>query len=205
MEMTRRNFFISAAAAFFSALLSGLPDGWSADRHFDISDWRPGSPLDADGPEPKPEITAAVDALVPSDPDVPDDFKGSDFKADYVVASALGTTGQAAVVFFLNQYARRTSGRKLITCTSDEKLEASKAWVRDRETLQPLLKDILSGLVSLAVIGTYENNSEQEQRKVFAAMGWYDPNDPSGTFRIPNEGYPDSFQFPARLKKGIKE
>ena len=205
MEMTKRNFLISTATAFFSTLVSGLPDARSMDRPFDISDWQPGNSLDADGPEPKPEITAAVDVLVPPDPDVPDDFKGSDFKADYVVAAALGTAGQAAVVFFLNQYARRSSGRRFINCTSDERLEAIKAWVRDRETLQPLLKDILSGLVSLSVIGTYENNSEQEQQKVFAAMGWYDPNDPSGTFRIPNEGYPDSFQFPVRLKKGIKE
>ncbi len=205
MDMNRRTFLISTAATFFSTLVSGSVRAHAADLPFNVSGWQIGNPLDPNGPEPLPEVTAAVDVLVAADPDIKDDFTGSDYKADYVVAAALGALGQRAVVFFLNRHAMRLYGKRFLAGTEDQRLEAIKDWVRERDDMQPLLKELLTGLVTLSIIGTYENNTDAEQLALFTAMGWYDPEDPAGTFRLSNEGYPDSFQFPVRLKKGLKQ
>ncbi len=45
------------------------------------------------------------------------------------------------------------------------------------------------------MIGTFEDNAAAEQTALFTSMGWYDPDDPAGTFRLPNEGYVDSYHF----------
>lgn len=154
--------------------------------------------------DPLPEITAAVDVMVPADPDIPGDFKGSDYHGDRVLAAQLGEVGQAAVVGMLNQYAQETASKDFMACSDAERLEAIKAWVRVRANLGPMIKDMLTGLLTLSVIGTYEANPPEEQTKLFTAMGWFDPKDPAGTFRIPCEGYVDSYQFPAMLKDGVR-
>ncbi len=157
------------------------------------------------GPAPKPEITAAVDIIVPADPEIPNDFKGSDYGGDWAVAAALGDLGQIGVVFYLNQYARKTSGNSFMGCNEGERLEAIKQWVREREQIEPILSDMLTGLMSIGMIGTFEENEPEAEKRLFESMNWYDPNDPTGTFRIPCEGYPDSYIFPVTLKKGVKE
>ena len=154
--------------------------------------------------DPLPEITAAVDVMVPADPDIPGDFKGSDYYGDRVLAAQLGEVGQAAVVGMLNQYAQETASKDFMACNDAERLEAIKAWVRVRATMGPMIKEMLTGLLTLSVIGTYEANPPEEQTKLFTAMGWFDPKDPAGTFRIPCEGYVDSYQFPAMLKDGVR-
>ena len=76
--------------------------------------------------------------------------------------------------------------------------------MRERDAQQPLVRDLLTALLSLSMIGTFEENTADEQAKLFASMGWYDPRDPAGTFRLPNEGYVDSYLFPVYLKKGLR-
>ncbi|MCP4715801.1 MAG: hypothetical protein GY868_11845 [Deltaproteobacteria bacterium] len=201
-SLDRRSFLTATTAALFAAL---LPNGNAADLPPELSQWRPAGPLSSTDAEPLPEITAAVDILMPADPDIADDFKGSDYGADAVVAASLGRAGQEAVIIFLNRYALQAANKPFRRCTAAEQLDAVKSWVSEREALQPLVKDLLTGLVSLAMIGTFENNDAQSQLDLFQKMGWYDPADPSGTFRTPNEGYPDVFQFPVSLKKGIKQ
>jgi len=200
--MTRREFLVNSCAAVLSLVLArslravGLEG--IVGRKLILPQQEGGSIT------PLPEITAVVDVLVPADPEIPGDFQGSDYHGDQVVADTLGDLGQAAVVYYLNQYANSSAGKCFIDCEPGEQLEAIKAWVRERDSLEPLQKDMLFGLVTLAMVGTFEENSEEEQKALCESMGWYDPEDPAGTFRVPNEGYPDSFQFPAKLKKGIR-
>ena len=200
--MDRRRFLATSAATLFSALAVRSLRATGSQIPFDLANWRAGNRLTGQGPAPRPEITAAVDVIVPPDPEIPGDFKGSDYGADWIVAAQLEDLGQIAVVFFLNRYARQAAGKKFLNCSPEEQLEAIKSWVRDREGLQPLLKDMLSGLLTLSVIGTFEENTPEEQAVLFESMGWFDPADPTGTFRLPNNGYPDSFQLPVRLKMG---
>jgi hypothetical protein len=200
--MDRRDFLITACSTFFAVLASGK---WIVGKNaLALTSGAKEKPLE-NGPKPLPEITAAVDVLVPADPEIPGDFKGSDYHADDVVASVLGDMGQIALVAFLNQYAESIAGKRFIECTTDERLGAIKAWVLQREELEPMLRDLLSGLLTYSVLGTYERNTPEEQAALFASMGWFDPEDPTGTFRIPNEGYVDAFQFPVRLKKGLRQ
>ena len=84
-------------------------------------------------------------------------------------------------------------------------MDALKQWILEREDLNPLLSEMLSGVLTIAMIGTYEENNPEDELVLFESMGWYDPEDPSGTFRIPNEGYPDARQFPVKLKKGLRD
>ena len=154
---------------------------------------------------PKREIIAAVDVLVPSDPEIPGDFKGSDYGGDKVVAAMLGDAGQILVVTQLNKYAQQTAGKPFIDCSAEEQLAAIQQWIREREGMVPLMNELLIGFLSLSVIGTYENNPPDVQEALFEKMGWFDPADPAGTFRIPNEGYVDVHAFPPALKKGVRK
>ncbi len=104
----------------------------------------------------------------------------------------------------LNRYARTVAGKKFTACTAAQQLDAIKQWVGEREQQKPLLRDLLTAMLSLSMIGTFENNAPAEQTALFTSMGWYDPDDPAGTFRLPNEGYVDSYVFPVRLKKGVR-
>ena len=202
--MNRREFLATTSATLLSTLIADSIRALPEEAMMGAADWRPLSPLGKDGPAPKPEITAAVDVLVPPDPDVPGAFKGSDYGADWVVARTLGTLGQTVAVFYLNKYARRAAGRKFIACDAGQRLDAIKAWINDRDTLQPMIHDLLTGVLTMSMIGTFENDYPERNDELFESMGWYDPADPSGTFHLPLEGYPDSFQFPQRLKKGMR-
>ena len=199
--MRRRDFLLSSTAAFFGSLV-----GDPLLREAVALAAANGDPwiLISGGPEPLPEITAAVDVLVPADPEVPGDFKGSDYNGDRVVAAMLTDMGQTVVVARLNQYAKESADKTFMECDEAERLEAIKAWVRKRDDLVGFDKEMLTGLLTMAVIGTYENNPEAERDVLFESMGWYDPKDRSGTFRLPNEGYVDVHMFPAALKKGVR-
>lgn len=194
--MERREFILGTCAAFFTTLLG--PNGRSGRL---LATPGPLARYDAD---PLPEISAAVDVLVPADPDIPGDFKGTDYHGDRVVAALMGDIGQAAARGQLDKYAQETAGEAFLDCSPEEQIEAIKEWVRQVDDANPLIRDMLTGLLTLSVIGTYENNTPEEQDTLFAAMGWYDPADPAGTFRLPNEGYVDCHLFPASLKKGVR-
>jgi hypothetical protein len=202
--MNRREFLATSGAALVTALVADSIRAFPDEVSVAAAEWRPLSPFSKNGPAPKPEITAAVNVIVPADPDVPGDFKGSDYHADWIVAATLGDLGQTVAVVMLNKYARRVAGRKFMACDDGQRLNAVKAWLSERETLQPLIKEMLSGLLTISMVGTYENNTPEENDVLFANMGWYDPADPDGTFHLPLEGYPDSYQFPVKLKKGLR-
>ncbi len=153
---------------------------------------------------PLPEITAAVDVMVPADPDVPGDFTGSQYGGDAQVARVLGQAGQSMAALQLNTFAQKTAGKTFMACTPDERIEAIRQWIRERDDLAPLLVQLLSGMVAVGVIGSYEPDDDDQRRDVFTRMGWYLPADPSGSARIPSEGYPDAANLPASLKKGVR-
>lgn len=202
--MNRRDFIISSTSVFFTALVADAAQG--SNLKISCNVYEGAGQAQAGGMvRPWPAVTAAVDVLVPADPDIPGDFKGSDYGADKVLAGTLGFVGQAFLTLLLNRYARTVAGKKFTACTAGEQLEAVKQWVREREDQFPLVRDMLTGLLSLSMIGTFEDNTPDEQAAVFASMGWYDPADPSGTFRLPNEGYVDSHTFPVKLKKGLRQ
>lgn len=200
--MERRDFIAGSAAAFFAALLGRTLRAYGLE--LPAGGARKAASIGEKGPEARPEITAAVDIIVPADPEVPGDFKGSDYGADRIVAGELGDLGQSAVVLLLNRYASQTAGKSFLECSEEERLEAIREWIRDRDALDAMSKDALSGLLTLAAVGTYEDNPPEMQLELFEKMGWYDPDDPAGTFRTPNEGYSDSYIFPAKLKKGLR-
>ena len=201
--MNRREFLVASWAAALSTAFLGSVGRLGRAQAKGVSSALTANPKTDGQAVPLPEITAVVDTLVPPDPDVPGDFKGSDYHADYVLAATLGTTGQGAVVMMLNQYAQNAAGKDFIDCTADQRLAALKAWIVDASNLDPMIQDMLTGVLTLSVIGTFERNPADEQEKLFTSMGWFDPADPSGTFRVPNEGYVDSFQFPVHLKSGV--
>lgn len=203
--MDRRQFLLTTSATLFSTMVAGNVAKSGFAMPFEIATWRPSSPLLQDGPAPRPEITAVVDVIVPPDPDIPGDFKGSDYGGDWVLAATLGEMGQLAVVLFLNHYAKQIAGVKFINCTPEDQLEAVKEWIRDRTNQPTVINEMLTGVLTISMIGTYEENDPEDELELFEAMNWYDPNDPTGTFRLPCEGYPDSFIFPVALKKGVKE
>jgi hypothetical protein len=202
--MDRRRFLTNSAATFAATLAAGTLGLPKYVNPSDMTGWIPGDPRSTGGPAPLPEISAVVDILVPADPDVPGDFKGTDYYGDWVLAATLGDMGQMAVVYFLNKYAKQTAGRKFINCTPEEQMTALKQWVSEREDLSPMFNEMLTGVLTISVIGTYEIEDPDERKELFASMGWYDPNDPGGTFRIPCEGYVDAKMFPVGLKKGLQ-
>ncbi len=202
--MDRRQFIANSMATFFTMIIAGRA-GASVFLPKDLEGWSMGKVAKGTDPAPKPEVTAAVDVIVPPDPEIPNDFKGSDYGGDWAVAASLGDLGQIAVVFYLNQYARKVASKSFLQCDEQERIEAIRQWIRERDEIQPLIKDLLTGLTSIAMIGTFEENEPAAEKRLFESMNWYDPNDPTGTFRIPCEGYPDSFIFPVTLKKGVKE
>ena len=205
--MDRRQFMITSSAAIFAALLADSLEAFSSELPPELRHWQPGiiPKHPKDGPAPTPEITAAVDVLVPADPDIPGDFKGSDYNGHWAVAAVLGNLGQLAVAYFLNKYGNQLYGKGFVKCTPAQQLEAIKQWIRDRDTLDPMFNQMLTGLLTISLIGTYENNDDATELQLFQRMGWYDPDDAAGTFRIPCEGYPDARQFPVRLKKGLRK
>jgi hypothetical protein len=203
--MDRRRFIGSAAGAMVAAFLSRSTALSDVAGPFALQDWEPGDPRSKEGPAPEPEITALVDVMVPADPDIPNDFSGSDYDADWVVAASLGSAGQLVAVMMLNRYAKQVHGRRFLYCNPEQQMDAIKQWIIEREELAPLLSEMLSGLLTLSMIGTYEDNDEVDELELFESMGWYDPNDPTGTFRIPCEGYPDARAFPVMLKKGLQK
>lgn len=139
--------------------------------------------------DPMKAITAAVDTILPADPDIPGDFKASDLGADIVVARKLGLAGQLYAVMLLNRYAKKVSGKTFIDASREERNEAVRNWMMEKDTLPTMEKDILSGMLSLTSIGTFEHPSEEVRNSLYESMGWYDPDDPDGTFRIPCDGY----------------
>ncbi len=202
--MNRRDFITYSTAAFFSALVADSAAG--RELKLSCNMFAGAAQASAKGTvRPWPAVTAAVDVLVPVDPEIEGDFKGSDYGADKVLASTLGFAGQAFLTMLLNKYARTVAGKKFAACTAAQQLEAIKKWVSEREQQKPLLRDLLTAMLSLSMIGTFEDNTPAEQATIFASMGWYDPDDPAGTFRLPNEGYVDSYIFPVRLKKGVRK
>jgi hypothetical protein len=202
---SRRDFLVDSCLALFWGLLGGSraaladPGVREVVGPFRLAGTRFKSDI-----VPVPEITAAVDVLVPADPDIPGDFTGSDYGADRVVAGFLGDLGQLAATAFLDRFAREVADKSFLDCTESERLEAIKVWIRERETVDPMFAEVLTGLLTLSLVGTYEGNSQAEQQTLFTAMGWFDPEDPTGTFRVPNEGYPDAHLLPVglRLRQG---
>lgn len=206
--MDRRHFLLNSSIALSTALAAcktQLPNALSNLGVEEIRTGQFGGATFKDGPDPAPEITALVDVLVPADPDVPGDFKGSDYNADRVLSAFLDDMGQTMAVSLLNDYAQEVASANFVDCTAEQQLEALAQWIRDRDELDPLINDLLTGLITVSVIGTYEENTQEEQQVLFESMGWFDPEDPEGTFRIPCEGYADSFQFPARLRRGVSD
>jgi hypothetical protein len=202
--MNRRDFITCSTAAFFFALVADSASGRELKLSCNMFAGAAQAPAKGRG-RPWPAVTAAVDVLVPVDPEIEGDFKGSDYGADKVLATKLGFAGQAFLTMLLNRYARTVADKKFTACTAAQQLEAIKKWVSEREDQQPLLRDMLTAMLSLSMIGTFEDNTSAEQTALFTSMGWYDPDDPAGTFRLPNEGYVDSYTFPVRLKKGVRK
>ncbi len=193
--MNRRNFILTSSAAFVSTLLSN--------SLLEIIGSDSGKALAATTPDPA--ITAAVNIIVPPDPNIPGDFKGSDYGGDVVLVETLGA-GETILVGQLNSYASRVTCNNafFINLTPNQQLEAIKLWISERDQISAINRDLLSALLGVSMIGTFERNTPAQREVLFESMGWYDPADPGGTFRIPCEGYPDSFQFPVALKKGLK-
>ena len=202
--MNRRDFITYSTAAFFSALVADTAAGRELKLSCNI--FAGSAQATAKGAvRPWPAVTAAVDVLVPADPEIEGDFTGSDYGADKVLAATLGFAGQAFLTLQLNGYARTVAGKKFTSCTAAQQLDAIKQWVSEREQQKPLLRDLLTAMLSLSMIGAFEDNTVADQTALFTSMGWFDPDDPAGTFRLPNEGYVDSSIFPVRLKKGVRK
>jgi hypothetical protein len=199
--MNRRDFIRYSSAVFFTALVADAAQGSNLKISANVFEGTATSSAKG-SVRPWATVTAAVDVLVPADPDIPCDFKASDYGADKVLAATLGFPGQAFLTLLLNRYARAVAGKKFTACTPSQQLDAIKKWVSERESQLPVVRDMLTALLSLSMIGTFENNTPEEQTALFTSMGWYDPDDPAGTFRMPNEGYVDSYIFPVKLRKG---
>ncbi len=205
--MKRRDFLQASTVSLFSALVGGpalAALGGAAGATGGGAGSSAGHGAGEADVAPLAEITAAVDVLVPADPDVPGDFKGSDYGGDAQVARVLGQAGQAMAAAQLNAFSQKTAGKKFVDGNPAEQLEAIKQWIRERDDLAPLLGQLLSGMVAVGVIGSYEPDDAAAREEVFTRMGWFLPLDPSGSARIPSEGYPDAANLPASLKKGVR-
>lgn len=145
--------------------------------------------LTTGNPQPTRAITAAVDTVLPKDPEVEDDFQASDYGADRYLASQLGWMGQIAFVMYLNKYSRRVARKTFVNCSPEERTKAISTWVREKESCPKMEQELLVGLVSLTTIGTFEGLSAEDQAVLYAKMGWFDPEKPTETFRIPCDGY----------------
>lgn len=204
--MDRRQFLAAGGATFIAALAAG-----AAVNAPGFSKMLNAAEKLKDGEfkyeiEPLPELSAAVDVIVPADPEIPGDFKGTDYYADYVVAMMVGTLGQSFIAAMLNKYAKDSdAGKKFLDCNEEEQLEAIRDWIRDQDNLTPDYRQALTGLLTLSMIGAYEDNDKVAEEALFESMGWYDPNDAAGTFHLPCEGYPDSYLYPVTLKKGLRQ
>ena len=194
--MKRREFMMTSTAAL---LLAALPVRFGRYGAVFAGDGEDLWQVLEEGPDPLPEITAAVDVLVPADPEIPGDFTGSDYGADLVLAAMVGDLGQIAIKSQLDTWSQAVNEVPFIEGDDDQRLEAIREWVRHRDELDALSKDLLSGLLTFSVLGTYENNPPDKREALHISMGWYDPKDPSGTFRVPNSGYVDSHLFPVSL------
>ncbi len=84
--MNRRDFITYSTAAFFSALVADSASG--RELKLSCNMFAGAAPASAKGTvRPWPAVTAAVDVLVPADPEIEGDFKGSDYGADKVLAA----------------------------------------------------------------------------------------------------------------------
>jgi hypothetical protein len=202
--MKRREFLNASTVTLLSTLLGGTAVTALARKADGATDPATGHGGGETDPVPLPEITAAVDVMVPPDPDLPGDFKGSDYGGDLQVARVLGPAGQAMAAAQLNAFSQKTAGKRFVDGSPDEQIEAIRQWIRERDDLAPLLGQLLSGMVAVGVIGSYEPDDAAQRQEVFTRMGWFLPIDPSGSARIPSEGYPDAGNLPASLKKGVR-
>ena len=182
--MNRRSFML---ASLSSCLAPAVPKMVRAE-----------SPGGLSGARPLPAITAVVDCIMPADPDVPGDFKGSDYGADRFVAERMGFWGQSYAAFLLNKYALQRKWKIFVLCSPADREEVFLHWARRRDELPAMERDVLEGLVALTLAGTFEGHPPEVQRPLYASMGWFDPRDPENTLQIPCEGYPKLAQFPGK-------
>lgn len=139
---------------------------------------------------PNATTKAAVNVVVPADPLIPGDFKGTDYGADQLLADTLGSAGQTALYFQLNAYAWKVAKKVLFTsCNEAQRLAAIKKWIEERDTISVTNRDLLSALLSVSIFGTYERKTAAQRDVLFQKMGWYDPANPTKTFHIPCYGY----------------
>jgi len=75
------------------------------------------------------------------------------------------------------------------SCTAAQQLAAIKQWISERDTISVTNRDLLSGLLSVSIFGTYERKTAAQRNVLFQKMGWYDPANPTTTFHIPCYGY----------------
>ena len=143
----------------------------------------------AGAPKPLRDITLAVDTILPADPLVADDFAASDWGADTYIAAKLGYLGQSLCVWYLNSYAFKTSRRLFSALDEEQRRQAIRAWILERKTLSRISSDLLSGLLSLTVVGTFEGKPREVRDQLYAKMGWFDPSRPTATYHIPCDGY----------------
>jgi hypothetical protein len=145
--------------------------------------------VEADCKSPFRTITAAVDAILPADPDIPGDFKASDYGADYYIAQKVGFLGQLAMAFLLNVYAMRLYFKLFIHCDLAQRQHTLVYWAQRKDSLSPLEKDLLIGLVTMSCIGVFEQKTPDVQEEIYTSMGWYDPSSPEDSFWVPCDGY----------------
>lgn len=143
----------------------------------------------AGSPKPMRAISLAVDTVLPADPLVQDDFAATDYQADVYVASKLGYLGQLAAIWNLNWYSLKTSARVFSLCNEQQRLSAIRAWIHDRDRIGRISRDLLSGLLSLSVAGTFEGKDQATRDTLYAKMGWYDATRPQATYHWPCDGY----------------
>ncbi|MCP3943253.1 MAG: hypothetical protein GY710_17440 [Desulfobacteraceae bacterium] len=149
------------------------------------------STITAGNPSPSKTITAAVDTVLPEDPEVENDFKASDYGADKYLAIKLGYLGQLLMLYYLNKYSLKVAGRTFLGCNPEQRKESIKMWFFERESCSKFEQDMLSGLISMTASGTFEGLEKDEREKLYEAMGWFDPQDPDNTFHLPCNGYTD--------------
>lgn len=145
--------------------------------------------LTAGSPKPLTSITLAVDAVLPKDPLVSGDFAASDYGADAVVAAKLGVLGQGLLAWCLNYYALRSAKKLFVHCREDERCDAIRSWIRNRDNASRISRELLSGLLTLSVVGTFEGKPKEIRDDLYEKMGWYDPDRPGETYNIPCHGY----------------
>lgn len=143
----------------------------------------------AGAPKPIKDISLAVDTVLPADPLVAGDFTATAFGADVYLASKLGYLGQAMVSWNLNFYSMKTTRKLFAYAGAEGRLKAVRAWILDRDNISHLSKDLLSGLLSLSVVGTFEGKPKEVRDHLYEKMGWYDPKQPLSTYHIPCDGY----------------